>query len=349
MAIKFCVAIIFISLFSKIEGYCKVENTTKKVTCNSLKDLENSNLNELVNWTDLVIENDGKEKLQSLKNDAFKNVPNLQTLSINGLVNSIDPFAFRGLMKLESLSLEENQIETLPDKVFENLVNVKSITVQSSGLKLMKSGMFHNLNNLQFINLMNNIISTIEDCALCNLNNANILLANNSIADFEPVRILGQNSSILGINLDDNHMKVIRRFGSMPLFRGLVIGNNSVENIEDNAFDNCPNLQLLDVSSNKLENIQANILPNYLQDGEYFFLIIHNNKLQCLDAKLKEKIRKLRRVTVDSNPWHCNCLADITAWANKQYAYVGCDLRGTCNVSCNNNNGTSSVISFNYN
>lgn len=350
MALNFNVTLIFVVLLlSKTEANCEIEDTTKKVTCHSLNDFENSYVNEQVNWTDLVIENSKNEKLQSLKNDMFKTVQNLKVLSINGLINSIEPFAFRGLKKLETLSLEKNHIETLPENIFESLVNVKSITVKSSGLKIIQSRLFRDLNNLLYLDFMNNIISTIEDCALCNLNNVTVLLANNSIVDFEPVRILGQTSSLIGINLDDNHVKVIHRFGFMPQFRGLVIGNNSIEKIEDNAFENCPNLQLLDVSSNKLEKIQANILSKHFQQDEYFFLLIHNNKLQCVDTDLRQKIQNLRRVTVESNPWNCNCLTDIIAWATKQHAYVGCDLRGICNISCKNNNGTNSIISFNFN
>lgn len=337
---------IFLQLF-EISARCEVDNTYNYANCDSLNDLEASDANNQAEWLTLNLRNTGTAILQTLKNNAFKNCAKLKNLMIRGLVNKIEPFAFKGLSKVETLLMDENIIEHLPDNIFKDLVNLQHLGVKSSCMKSVKSKLLNGLSHLNFIDFVDNEISEIANCAFCNLNNTIIILTNNSIGTFAPIKILGKTSYIQAIYLNDNKLKVLEKFGTMPRLQGVDVSNNSIETIEEHSLENCPRLKLLSIAHNKLSNFASNILqPIIRAEDEGCSLSLNNNQLQHLEAAFMQRIRRLQRVTIDGNPWKCNSLDEIIAWTRRSNGFIECDILEPCVVSCSNEDNSVRNITF---
>jgi Leucine-rich repeat (LRR) protein len=65
---------------------------------------------------------------------------------------------FAGLMKLERLGLNGNQIEILPEDVFWNLPNLKELKLSNNKIKKLPVNIFKNLKKLETISLSDNKI-----------------------------------------------------------------------------------------------------------------------------------------------------------------------------------------------
>lgn len=341
---------VFLCIFvhiCEIGARCEKDNTYNYANCNSLTDLEAIDANEQAEWLTLNLRNTGTEIMQPLKNNAFKNCAKIKNLMIHGLINKIEPFAFKGLSKLETLIMDENIIEDLPDKIFKDLVNLQHVGVKNSNLKSVKSELFGDLWQLNFIDFADNKISEIANCAFCNLNNTIIILSNNSMETFAPMKVLGKTSYIQAINLDENKLKVLQKFGTMPRLKGVDVSNNNIEIIAEHALENSPNIMLLNLAHNKISNLAPNILlPTVRVEDAGFSLHLNNNQLQLLEAEFMQRIRRLHRVIVDGNPWKCNSLNEIIAWTRRSNGFIACDFLEPCVISCSDEDHLVRNITF---
>lgn len=326
-----------------ISSSCVDSNKTDEIECTSLDDL--LTLKNHKSFKRLKLSNPKNLSKKVLVNDAFRELPALQKLTIGGLVNKIEEFAFRGLSNLTELVLIENTLDTIPGGVFNSLPNLNVLHITHSGIKTISNKVFRNT-NIAMLDLSDNEISTIQDCAFCEMKNINVLrLHSNKLTSFEPQTLLGP-SPIKGIALYDNKISTIRPFTMMPELMGISISNNTVNKIEDNSFTNCKNFQLLDVSDNRLEDIPANIFPA-VQPTEPAFLILHNNNLKCVSPEVRSRVKKLRRITIDGNLWECQCINDVISWARGLNGFVACENFGTvCPVTCTDGNKLNNITVY---
>lgn len=340
---QFIVFALFFSSYFGESASCSADETADYIIkCTSLKQLKDAGNHP--DWNNLTIINPENKDQVVLPNDAFKNFPNLKTLKINSAVNKIEPSAFRGLNSLEILDLTDNDIKELPD--INMLKELKQLFIKNTKISSIPENYFTKMDNLKFIMITDNFISNIGNCAFCNLDSSVIILYNNSLRTFEPERILGATSFINGLNLDQNELTTVQRFGKMPNLVGVNYVNNSITKIESNIFARAPKLMLFDVSFNGVKDIDANIFPEIVRRDEPFFLILHNNEIQCLSSGVRNKFKNLRRLTVNDNPWKCECLQQTASWALNMKAFVGCDYPETCIVSCVDDKNNTNNIKF---
>ncbi|GLV33942.1 uncharacterized protein CBL_11174 [Carabus blaptoides fortunei] len=328
-----------------VSSSCVNSNSTNEIQCTSLEDL--LALNNHANLTKLNLSNPENRANQVLVNDAFGGLVTLEKLTISKLVNNLEQFAFRGLSNLTELMLIENPLQTIPEGMFNALPKLKALRITHSGIKTISNKVFRNT-NIEILDLSDNEISTIEDCAFCDMKNIYYIhLQTNKLTSFEPDILLGP-SPIKGIALYDNKISTIRPFSMMPALVGLAISNNTINKIEDNSFANCSNFQLLDVSDNRLEDIPAIIFPT-VQPTEPVFLILHNNNFKCISPEVRSKIKKLRRITIDGNPWECQCIYSVISWARGLKGFVACEHFGDlCTVTCSDGNKINNITVYQY-
>lgn len=94
----------------------------------------------------------------------FENLSNLKELKLNELkiyngycylISIGDEYFFKGLLKLEKLSLEGNQLELINPKVFANLPNLKDLNLSWNRLELKEENFAH-LKSLKHLDLRYN-------------------------------------------------------------------------------------------------------------------------------------------------------------------------------------------------
>lgn len=192
------------------------------MNCNSVQDVYSTRNHE--NVITLLIRN-FKSSVE-LRNDSFYQMKNLRMLYINGYINKIERYAFRGLENLNELSLRNTKFEELSNKIFIK-VPVYRLEVAFSSVKKLQIGVFDAMPNLRILGLMTNKITTIPLGVFNNLNVEEIDLSENLISkieegaffgtdklkrlnlrsnkliEFDPLKILGR-SSISLLNLDNN-------------------------------------------------------------------------------------------------------------------------------------------------
>ncbi len=82
---------------------------------------------------------------------------------------------FNGLTKVDTLTLDENGIETLPEDIFSGLTSLQDIFLSGNRLKVLPLGLFQNLPTVQMIDLSENQISNLPDHVFFGLTSLNFL------------------------------------------------------------------------------------------------------------------------------------------------------------------------------
>lgn len=302
-------------------------------TCDSFDDFLNAGNHP--EWIDLVIQNKEYEPGRRLRTDGFKNFPNLKTLMITGVVKGMEEHPFRGLDKLESLVMEYNEIKQLPEpNLFEGLTSLERLEIKQCSLEAVPANYFRHMKNLKHLNLSINSISSLGDCAFCDLNNTVIILSHNLLHTFNAHKVLGTTSWIEGIELDNNNLTKISRFGQMFNLREAKFSNNYITEMDDEAFLNAPRLMLLEFTYNFLKEIPVTALPETIRSDEKFVLDINSNNFKCLEKEIRDKFTALRSLALVSNPWDCKCLEDIRTWVHSLNATFSCKGDAICDVHC---------------
>lgn len=105
---KFLISLL---LFYLLRVNCACENEEEKVNCANLEEA----LNEAnSNWKSLTINSeDNFDESGILQANSFLKAPNLEELTISGLLVDIEPNAFSGLNNLKSLTFSDNSIKIL--------------------------------------------------------------------------------------------------------------------------------------------------------------------------------------------------------------------------------------------
>lgn len=239
----------------------------------------------------LQILNLGGNQIDSIPNDAFIPLRNLDTLILsNNKIVEVSPFALNGLHALTLLSLDGNKLTDIHEDCFKNCTTLQDVNLSGNVLKsvplalremrLLKTvdlgenkidsidpDSFYGMSNLYGLRLIGNRLRNITSNLFDNLVSLQILnLAHNQI-DYVAIDAFQNISSIQAIRLDGN------RLPSMEYL-----------------FRNVSSLIWLNVSDNVLNDFDYNMLPEQLQ-----WLDMHKNYLTELSNKngVSIKIRTL--------------------------------------------------------
>lgn len=99
-------------------------------------------------------------QLTTIQTEAFNELPNLNFVIITGnsRLSNIHPEAFKGLLSLEFLSLENANLTELRTSSFTALPSLHTFDIRSNGLAKIERNFFDNLPNLQLL------IATGNEC-----------------------------------------------------------------------------------------------------------------------------------------------------------------------------------------
>ena len=169
------------------------------------------------------------------RNSPFAKMTKLQLLLLNhGNIKHLRVNIFRGLERLETLRLDNNQISLIEPGVFESTPSIKALTLSSNKLKTLTSEYFSGLKDLLILNLGRNFIQEIPADCFKNMPNLKTL------------------------SLERNRIKVLHEasFYNLVHMKLLDLGHNSIEKIPDEMFDKLNVIETIHLSRNKLKEMK---------------------------------------------------------------------------------------------
>ena len=225
----------------------------------SMKFFNDTSFNLMPDLTILCLK---ANRIKQIKNNTFIGLGNLQELYLSDNIlddDSIEDDAFKGLEKLQILTLEDNDLKAVPNAVY-SLTGLVELNMRRNKLTFISRGDFTTLENLKSLDLAQNKILLIEDKSfpstitdlrlsynefdfvdvdifhdLTNLQN--LMLSSNRISCL-PKDIFSKNTALESIYLDNNFLKFINssHFSNNKLSGNIVLNGNQIAFIGEGSF-----------------------------------------------------------------------------------------------------------------
>lgn len=288
-------------------------------------------------WSSLEILRIHDCKLDELYWETFDGLEKLQHLSLeHNQIKIIPPFAFFGALHIKTLSLARNEILDLNYRALAGLLELKELDLSYNNISKLSELSFPPFPKLEVVDLRDNPIKFIFPMTFGVMNFTKVLFLGdfstaldlNHEDNFEQLRELKElrvlNVTADSINVDSLKGLVsleklimkgkLRRvefdaFADKPKLRELILSECSIEEISMDTLFGIQNLEIIDLSKNKLKSIPYGLFDEqkllkeiYLQDN--FLTELPNNFFSSLTSL------KLARLT--DNPWQCSCI--MTSW-----------------------------------
>ncbi|KAJ8915798.1 hypothetical protein NQ315_004610 [Exocentrus adspersus] len=204
-----------------------------------------------------------RSQIELLKQKAFVGLIFLENLYLNdNNIRAIYAGTFSGVKKIKYINLSDNQIDILSEDGFLELQNLEKLDLEHNNIKTITSKAFNGLAKLKELNLRNNQLSEIKD-GLSNLTSLEILnLENNLIYSLKGPEFFNL-TSLLELNIAHNRLQnVVIEFKPQSLLRNLFLQNNFVSTIPANFLKGLHNLENLDLSYNVISEINQKTLQD---------------------------------------------------------------------------------------
>ncbi|KAI5635402.1 leucine rich repeat domain-containing protein [Phthorimaea operculella] len=220
---------------------------------NHIKHFDGNVFNNIQSLTGIKMPNN---KLIELRSGSFRDLRDLETIELdNNQIEVIHIKAIENLPHLVAVHLSNNRIVDLPDRVFYNLPKLKIIEMQGNRIQFIAPRAFEALPLVQYMNLSNNQLSTIDSSGLRQLASLEVLdlsfnrLTQISRASFQYMEWLVE------LNLDNNLICYIggQPFDFMPRLKVLSLRNNKLTSVSEPTFAKLRNnIAILDIDGNPL-------------------------------------------------------------------------------------------------
>ncbi|KAK2166646.1 hypothetical protein LSH36_37g12040 [Paralvinella palmiformis] len=227
-----------------------------------------------------------RNKIQLIRNGAFRNLTNLETLSLaSNELTSLRQETFFGLNILKTLILVGNPVYVLRVDTFDGnvLPRLENLDLDNCNLFEVEDGAVDGLPNLMFLTLSNNRLRRhpLLGCTRSSLTSLTTFdVSHNEISEIR--RGSCRLPSLRNLNFSNNNIRALNAsfFGTSTTSLGaLYLRNNGLTFVDVDAFKGCRNLTVLDISHNRLTSLD-------------------NRTIQW---------GQIKSVIVGENPWHCDC------------------------------------------
>ncbi|XP_059183411.1 uncharacterized protein LOC131962426 [Centropristis striata] len=277
-------------------------------------------------------------------NGAFKrHLPNLEQLHLHGnKITAIRRGELKGLDFLKNLSLQQNPIRTIENGSFINLTCLTDIELQTNNIikDALQNGGFNDLVNLKRLNLEDNHIKYTDTEPLSHppfsrLSNLDTLSINGQHSRGKsrlPCNFLQGLTNLLLFNARNIQLLSLHKdtFIYTPRLRNLDISSNDLMNLDADLFFPIRSLLSLYISRTSLQSLDFLIEAN-LTNLE--FLQGRKNQYSVLSKEVFESLPALDYLDIEGNSFICDCdNAWFLEWAanNKQT-----QVADAYNFSCN--------------
>ncbi|CAH1280672.1 unnamed protein product [Diabrotica balteata] len=196
----------------------------------------------------------------------------IENLKLNhDFIGYLNADTFQSLTRVNYLSLADNDLEEVPEKLWKEMPNVKTLDLGRTKIKALYESSFVGLKQI-----------------VC------LVLPGNQISQMNPRSIPNQ---IQQLHLGRNHIRDLNNsLRNLSELKWLFINSNELVDIDNQLPKYAPNLILIHASHNELRRLPQQ-LKNYPHLESIFF---HNNRLVSLDGALS-KSTHLQRVILEHN------------------------------------------------
>uniref|UniRef100_A0A182T307 Uncharacterized protein n=1 Tax=Anopheles maculatus TaxID=74869 RepID=A0A182T307_9DIPT len=202
----------------------------------------------------------------------------------------IEPDAFGYTRNLEVLDLSTNNIWSLPDHLFCSLTGLRSLNISS--------------NRLQDVNDLGFREKGVKD----ELEPSEGHKSNSSGSVAPPVSCA---LDLEDLDVSKNHFVLLPAagFGMLKRLKMLKIHDNEISMVGDKALSGLKELQILDLSSNKLVALPTDLFRDPAQSIQEIYL--QNNSISVLSPGLFSKLEQLQALDLSQNQL-------TSAWVNRE-------------------------------
>ncbi|GFY37504.1 leucine-rich repeat-containing protein 15 [Trichonephila inaurata madagascariensis] len=226
-------------------------------------ELRNYLINELLSQDLCELEALEELKLQqshieTVDNATFASNPKLEGLDLSqNSLTSLSSSIFKDLPRLRHLDLSSNLIEFM-EEAFVDLMNLEQLNLRDNRLPQLTTHSFVGLHKIQYLNLDANNISTIEVGTFQYLTNlAHLIISNNPLTTLSRLDFFGSRLQYIDIS----HVGLDRVPQSLTKFvRDLRLAKNNLTHISAGDFDSYPYLGLLVLDDNCVSEIENDAL-----------------------------------------------------------------------------------------
>lgn len=273
-----------------------------------------------VDFVNLVVLEEMKlqqSHLQNIDNNTFALNTKLERLDFSqNLLAELTSAVFSNLLTLRYLDLSSNVIECV-DEAFMGLLNLEQLNMRDNKLQQLTTNTFSGLHKIQYLNLDANNISVIEVGTFQYLTNlAHLIISNNPLTTLSRLDFFGSRLQYIDIShvgldripqsltkfvrdlrLTKNNLTLISEgdFDSYPYLGLLVLDDNCVSEIENDALGRLEYLMRLWLNGNCLIKVPRNLPPSLLA------LYMEENKLTELSGYSFKGLINLEQLFLQRN------------------------------------------------
>lgn len=264
------------------------------LSSNKLETIDEEVFSDLVHLEKLVLANN---RLGRLERNTFRNLTNLQHLALGD--NFLQQFpSLEGLIKLNSIYMDMNQIKVIPSNVLESALNVEVLSLNGNFISRIEVDAFVERSgeciHLERLHLRNNLLVHVPQIGclkdLQELDLSGNLMQSFTDSDFNGLTRL---STLVLSNMP--RLKTIRNatFSANLALRELTIASNPLlSSIEPGSLATVNGLRRLDLHGNSLKSLS--------------FLDVNWDSLDFLDLRF--------------NQWMCDCQL---LWLHRKIEMIG--------------------------
>lgn len=199
-----------------------------------------------------------QSQTRRVEDGALSTLALLQRLDLSqNLLENLTSGSFRGLQQLKYLDLSSNQLVHV-DGAFADLGNLEQLNLRGNLLTQLSTYTFTGLHRIQYLNLDSNLISSLEVGAFQYLANlAHLILSNNPLTSLSRLDFFGSRLQYI----DASHVGLERVPQSLTRYvRDLRLGRNNITRINLGDLDSYPHLGLLVLDDNAIEDVEDDAL-----------------------------------------------------------------------------------------
>lgn len=233
-------------------------------------------------------------------------------------IENIQADAFNGLeWSLTSLSLSDNQLETIPVTALRKLINLKVLDLSNNRLFHIKANSFATLNKLNTLRLADNNrlgqqqqTQSTSSISMTTSSSTSIVFAgipkgrhsinNNTIQAIDLQAFVGLEASLTDLNLKNTHLESFPM--AIKTLRNLAFLNlaqNQISHIPPRSFEFINSLTAINIERNRISNIENDTFLGV--ENSLSSLSLLGNLLEIYPVNQLSKLSFLRRLDIGFN------------------------------------------------
>ncbi|AWP21060.1 Toll-like receptor 22 [Scophthalmus maximus] len=237
--------------------------------------------------------------------DDFANQTELRHLQLDGnLISALQKCLFKDLIRLQVLKLQNNRISNLNSAFKNYLPNLTKLFLNENELTEIKHEEFSGLKSLQNLSLVENKIKTLEEGCFIGLRNLmDILLQKNNLKEIEINKGL---TNLLFFNSRNIQLLALHKdmFNDTPQLQKLDISSNELMDLSPDLFSPIQNLKSLYISRTSLQSLDFLVNANLTK---LKFLQARKNEYSVISEEIIKSVPGLIYADFQGNSFTCDC------------------------------------------